>query len=112
MRPALWLLAFFWTSVSWLSYTRFATAEWRRFLRSAVVVAGVVLALFLLRGGDLLVAGPKWDPTQAKPLATLNQMVAGVLVLVCIFSGLVCAQELRRFVRRSGRDHRTADSAS
>jgi hypothetical protein len=111
MRPALWLLAFFWISVSWLSY-RFATAEWRRFLRTAVVVAGVVIALFVLRGGDALVAGPNWNPTQAKSLATLNQMVAGVLVLACIFSGLACAQELRRFVRRSGRDRQTADSAS
>jgi hypothetical protein len=103
MRPALWLLAFFWISLSRLGYTRFATAEWRRFLRTGVVVAGLVLALFLLRGGDLLVAGPKWDPTQAKPLATLNQMVGGVLVLACILSGLLCLHEFRRFARRLGR---------
>ncbi len=107
MRPALWLLAFFWTSVSWLGY-RFADAEWRRFLRTAVVVAGLLLALVLLRGGDLVVAGPNWIPTQARSLATLNQMVAGTLVLACIFSGLTLAQELRRFVRRMGRDRQTA----
>jgi hypothetical protein len=111
MRPALWLWAFFWTSVSWLSY-RFATAEWRRTLRTTSVVAGLVLALFLLRGGDLLVAGPNWNPTQAKSLATLNQMVAGILVLASILSVLVCVHELRRFARRLGRNRQTADSAS
>ena len=67
-----------------------------------VIVAGLVLAIFLLRTGDLLVAGPNWNPTQAKSLATLNQMVAGVLVLACIFSGLVCVHELRRFVASLG----------
>ena len=67
-----------------------------------VSVAGLVLAIFLLRGGDLLVAGPNWDPTQAKSLATLNQMVAGVLVLACIFAGLVCVHELRRFSAAPG----------
>jgi len=116
MRPALWLLAFSWISVSWLSCTRFATAEWRRFVRTAVVVAGLVLGLFLLRGGDLLVAGPRWDPTQAKPLATLNQMAGGVLVLACIVAGLLCVHELRGFIRKNGRplgrDRQTADSAS
>jgi hypothetical protein len=112
MRPALWLLAVFWISVSRLGYTRFATAEWRRFLLTAVVASGLVLALFLLRGGDLLVAGPNWNPTQAKSLATLNQMAAGVLVLACVFSGLVCLHELRRSVRRLGRNRQTADSAS
>jgi hypothetical protein len=112
MRPALWLLAFFWIFVSRLSHTRFATAEWRRFLLTVVVAAGLVLALFLLRGGDLLVAGPNWAPTQAKSLATLNQMAAGGLVLACVFSGLLCLHELRRSVRRLGRDRQTADSAS
>jgi hypothetical protein len=111
MRPALWLFAFFWTSVSWLSY-RFATAEWRRTLRTASVVAGLVLALFLLRGGDLLVAGPNWEPTQARSLATLNQMAAGVLVLACIFSGLLCLHEMRRYARRLGKHRHTADSTS
>jgi hypothetical protein len=111
MRPVLWLLAFLWISVGWLGHTRFA-ARWRWFLRTAVVVAGFALGLVLLRGGDLLVAGPHWNPTQAKSLATLNQMVAGVLVLAAISSGLVCVQELRRFVRRSGKDRQTADSAS
>jgi len=116
MRPALWLLAFSWISVSLLGCTRFVTAEWRRFLRTAVVAAGLVVALVLLRGGDLLVAGPRWDPTQAKPLATLNQMVGGVSVLACIVAGLLCLHELRRFIRKSGRpldrDGHTANSAS
>jgi hypothetical protein len=108
MRPALWVLAFFWISLSRLGYTRFAAAEWRRSLGTVAVVAGLVVALVLLRGGDLLIAGPRWDPTQAKSLATLNQMVAGVVVLACIFAGLVCLKELRRFARRLGRDRQTA----
>jgi hypothetical protein len=112
MRPALLLLAFLWISVSWLSHTRFAAAEWRRLLRTAVVVVGLVLALFLLRGGDLLVAGRNWNPTQARSLATMNQMVAGVLVLVAIVAGLVFVHELRRVVRRLGKDRQTADSTS
>jgi hypothetical protein len=103
MRLPLWLLAFFGISQSWLGYTRFAAAEWRPFLRIAISVAGIALAIFLLREGSLLVAGPKWDPTQAKPLASLNQMVAGVLVLACIFAGLRCVHELRRFIRKIGR---------
>jgi hypothetical protein len=111
MRPALWLFALSWVSVSCLRYTRFVTAEGRRALRTAVIVAGAALALYMLRGGDLLVAGPKWDPTQAKPLATLNQMVAGIVVLACMFSGLLCVHEVRRFVRRLGSDRQMADSA-
>jgi hypothetical protein len=103
MRLPIWLLAAFGISQSWLNYTRFAAAEWRRFVLTAAVAAGLVLALFLLRGGDLLVAGPNWDPTQARSLATLNQMAAGVLVLACIFAGLLCLHELRRSARqRSG----------
>jgi len=112
MRLPVWLLIFFWISQSWLQYTRFAAAEWRRFLCVAINVAGLALAIYLLRGGDVLVAGPNWDTTQAKPLATLNQMVAGVMVLACIFSGLLCVHELRRFIRRAGGDHQTADSTS
>jgi hypothetical protein len=108
MRLPMWLLAVFGVSLSWLGYTRFATAEWRRFLLTAVVAAGLALALFLLRGGDLLVAGPNWGPTQAKSLATLNQMISGVLVLACVFAGLLCLHELRRSVRRLGRDRQTA----
>ena len=112
MRLPLWLLAFFGISQSWLHYTRFATAEWRRLLFTAVNVAGLVLAIFLLRSGDLLVPGPNWDSSQSKALATLNQMVAGIVVLACIFSGLRCVSELRRLARRLGRDRQTADSAS
>jgi hypothetical protein len=108
MRPALWLLAFFWISVSRLGYGRFATAEWRRFLRVGVSVAGSALAIFLLQAGNLLVAGPNWEPTQAKSLATLNQMLAGVLVLGCICSGLMCLHELRGAVRRLTRHRQTA----
>jgi hypothetical protein len=116
MRLPMWLLALFGISQMWLNHTRFATAEWRRFLRFAVVIAGWALVFVLLRGGDLLVPGPRWDPTQAKPLATLNQMLGGVLVLACIFAGLACVHELRRFIRknggrREGRDRQTADSA-
>jgi hypothetical protein len=102
MRFPLWLLALFGISQSWLTYTRFATARWRQFLRAGVIVAGVVLAIFLLRTGDLLVAGPNWDPTQGKSLATLNQMFAGVLVLACIIFGLGCLRELFRVVRHLG----------
>jgi hypothetical protein len=61
-----------------------------------------------MREGNLLVAGPKWNPAQAKPLATLNQMAAGVLVLACIFAGLRCVHELRRFIQKSGRRKMTA----
>ena len=63
----------------------------------------MALAIFLLREGNLLVAGTKWDPPQAKPLATLNQMVAGTLVLACIFAGLQCVNEVRRFIRNTAR---------
>jgi hypothetical protein len=116
MRLPMWLLAFFGISQSWLSYTRFAASGWRPFLRVAVNVAGVALVIYVLRAGDLLVAGPKWVPAQARPLATLNQMVEGVLVLACIFAGLLCVHELRRLLRRGGlrlgRDRQTADTAS
>jgi len=110
MRLPMWLLALFGISQSWLSYTRFSAAEWRPFLRIALTIAGLALAIFLLREGNLLVAGPKWDPAQAKPLATLNQMVAGVLVLTCIFAGLGCVHELRRFIRKTGRRKVTAEA--
>lgn len=114
MRLPMWLLAFFGISQSWLNYTRFAVADWRSLLRVAVNVAGIALAIHLLRAGDLLVAGPQWDPSQAKSLATLNQMIGGVLVLACIFAGLRCVHELRRFLRKSGPGlgRQTADSAS
>ena len=112
MRLPLWLLALFGISQTWLGYTRFAVAEWRPFLRIAISVAGIALGIFLLREGDLLVAGPNWDSTQAKSLATLNQMAGGVLVLACIFLGLLCVHELRRYMRKTARrssgNHQTA----
>ena len=103
MRLPMWLLAFFGISQLWLNFTRFAAAEWRPFLRIAISVAGMALAIFLLHEGNLLVAGPKWVPAESKSLATLNQMVGGVLVLACIFAGLLCVHELRRFMRKPGR---------
>ena len=116
MRLPMWLLVLGGISQSWLNYTRFAASEWRAFLRVAVNVAGIVLVISVLRAGDLLVAGPNWVPAESKSLATLNQMVGGVLVLACIFAGLLCVHELRRFIRKSGRrlgrDRQTADSAS
>jgi len=120
MRLPTWLLVLGGISQSWLNYTRFAASGWRAFLRVAVSVAGIALAIFVLRAGNLLVAGPKWVPAESKPLATLNQMAGGVLVLACIFAGLLCVHELRRFMRKSGRgvgdnsrgrDRQTADSA-
>jgi hypothetical protein len=112
MRLPIWLLVLAGISQEWLNYTRFASSEWRAFLRIAVYVAGIILAIFMLRAGDLLVAGPRWDPTQARPLATLNQMVGGVLVLVCIFAGLLCVHELRRFLRKTGRSHNQMDDSA
>jgi hypothetical protein len=100
MRFALWLLAFFGISQSWLGYTRFAAGKWRRVIRLGVVTAGVVLSIFLLRTGDLLVAGPKWVPTETKSLATLNQMLAGVLTLACIVAGLTFLRMFIRIIRR------------
>jgi len=110
MRLPLWLLAFLWMSQSWLSHTRFAAAAWRRYLCDALIVAGIAFAIFLLRTGDLLVAGPRWNPSQSKSLATLNQMLSGTVLLVCIVSGLFCVHELRRFARR--RDLPAAHSTS
>jgi hypothetical protein len=112
MRFPLWLLAFFGISQSWLSYTRFAASKWRQVLCIGMVAAGVGLAIFLLLTGDLLVAGPKWDPTQAKSLATLNQMIAGVLVLACIVAGLAFLRKFIRIIRRWSGPTRTAHLAS
>ena len=109
VRFPIWLLALCGFAQSWLSYTRFATAEWRAWLRFAVYAAGIVLAVYVLRAGDLLTAGPKWDPTQARPLATLNQMAGGVLVMTCIFAVLLCVHELRRYIRKSGRRSARSD---
>jgi hypothetical protein len=112
MRFPLWLLAFLLISQSWLGYTRFAASSWLQVLRSGVVAAGAALAIFLLWTGDLLIAGPEWNPSQARPLATLNQMLSGVLTLVSILAGLALLREVVRIVRRwsshSGTAHLTS----
>jgi hypothetical protein len=112
LRFPLWLLTFVGLFQSWLGYTRFAGRKWRHVLRIIVVSAGVALAAFLLTTGDLLIAGPKWNPTQARSLATLNQMIAGVLMLACIFAGLAFVRAFIRIVRRSSSHSRTAHLAS
>src|SRR5688572_7978189 len=112
MRFPLWLFAFFAISQSWVGYTRFAAGKWRRVLHLGLVVAGVALAVFLLLSGDLLVPGPNWEPTQAKSLATLNQMIAGVLLLACIVVGLAAVGKIIRMVRRGSGHTRTANFAS
>ena len=110
MRLPIWLLALAGISQEWLKFRLIRVAA---FLRVALYVSGIILAIFMLRAGDLLIAGPRWDPIQARPLATLNQMVGGVLVLVCIFAGLLRVHELRRFLRKTGRpQNQMADSAS
>lgn len=109
MRLPMWLVVSFGISQSWLGYTRFAAAEWPvRLLRIAISVAGLAVAIFVLQAGDLLVAGPNWDPTQAKSLATMNQMVAGVLVLGCVSFVLLCVHEFRQSMRRLSKDRQTA----
>jgi len=111
MRFLVWLLAFLGITQSWLGYTRFAAAKWRRALSLGVVAAAVALTIFLLRTGDLLVAGPKWDPTQAKSLATLNQMLAGILALACILVGLAFLGKFIHIIRRWSDHTHTADLA-
>jgi hypothetical protein len=105
MRFPLWLLIFFGISQSWVGYTRFAASRWRQVLRIGMVAAGTVMAILLLRTGDLLVAGPHWNTAQAKSLATLNQMVAGVLALACIIAGLAFLRKFVQIVRH--RNNRT-----
>ena len=112
MRLPLWLLAFIGISHTWLVDTQFASGRWRQFLRIGVVVAGVALAVFLLRTGDLLIAGPKWNPTQAKSLATLNQMLAGVMALACILAALAFLQKFIRIMRRGSSQPPAADLGS
>jgi hypothetical protein len=112
MRFALWLLAFLLVCQSWLRHTRFAAASWRRVLGTGIVAAGIVLGVFLLTTGDLLVAGPKWTPTQAHSLATMNQMLAGVLAVACILAGLAFLPTFIRIIRRSSDRPRTANSTS
>ena len=111
LRPLFWLLISFGISQSWLTHTRFAAAPWRPFLRLALNLAGIAVAIFLLRQGDLLVAGPCWDPTQAKPLASLNLLVAAAIALASAFSALRCLHDLRGYPGRSNHrlDHQTAN---
>lgn len=112
VRFPLWLLVAAGFIQSWLNYTRFASAEWRALLRVALYVTGIVLAIYMLHAGKLLTAGPNWDPTQAGPLATLNQILGGVLTLACILAGLLCVHKLRRWIRTGWRrfngDHQPA----
>jgi hypothetical protein len=103
MRLPLLLLALLWISQIWLNYTRFAEVEWRSFLRIAVNIAGLVFALVLLFQGDLLEAGPNVNSAQGASLAALNRFFAVLLAVSCISSGVQCARELRRFIRKSGR---------
>jgi hypothetical protein len=112
MRFPLWLMAFFVISQSWLGYTRFAARPWLQVLRMGVVAAGVALAIFLLGAGDLLIPGPRWDSSQATPLATLNQMLRGVLTLGSILAGLAVLREVVRLVRRGSSHNGTAHVTS
>ncbi len=99
MRLPILALAACWTAISWFAHSHFVSAHWRRNAYSALIAAGLVLAIYLLRSGDLLVPGPEWTSGQAKSLATLNRMAAGTLVLACVVAGLVCLQEVRRLIR-------------
>jgi hypothetical protein len=67
---------------------------------------------FLLRTGDLLVAGPSWQPAMGERLITLNRMLSGTLVLICIVVALLCVYDLRRFWRRFSGHDQTAAMAS
>jgi hypothetical protein len=102
MRLPFLLLALLWLSQVWLDSTRFAEAEWRPSLRTAVKIAGFVFVLVLLLQGDLLVAGPNMEPAQVSSLATLNRFFAGVLAIACISSGLQCVRDLGRILRKPG----------
>lgn len=105
IRLPLWLMALFVISQSWLNYTRFASAGWRPFLRTAMYVTCIVLAVILFRAGDLLVPGMTWDPSRhARSLATLNRMISGSSVLACVLLSLSCAHELSRSMRRLDRE--------
>jgi hypothetical protein len=110
MRLPIWLLALFVFAQSWLNRAHLAAAL-RPFLRMAFSIAAIALAVWLLRADTLLVPGPNWTPTQAKPLATLNQMLGGVLVLFGVVAGLVFLKELRSSLRKTGR-HQPLSSAS
>jgi|SRR5579862_2620628 len=110
MRLPLFLLVLVGIPQLWLDHTRFAAAEWRRILRIGLSLTAIVIAIFLLRHGDFLVAGPNWNPAQGQTLTTLNHMIAGSLVLACAFSGLLCVHELRHWVRNS--NARNSNAAS
>ena len=61
---------------------------------------------------DFKIAGPKWSPTQAKSLASLNQMIAGVLALACFIAALGFVRKFIRLMRRGSSHPRTANLAS
>jgi hypothetical protein len=111
MRLPLLLLGIGWISQSWLTYSRFAAAEWRPFLRIALNLGGLAWAIFLLRSGDLLVQGPKWDAAQGHSLDSLNRMFTGFLLISCVSSMLQLLFALRRYLRLS-RPSQPASSVS
>jgi hypothetical protein len=103
IRVPLLLVAAFAVSQSWLKYTRFASALWRRFLRLAVYLAGLALAVYLVRAGDVLVPSGNWGtPGYSASLTTLNRMISGTSVLATLLLLLGCVYELRRSMRRLG----------
>lgn len=105
IRVPLLLVIAFAVSQSWLKYTRFASASWRRFLRVAVYLAGLALAVYLVRAGDVLVPSANWDAARyAASLATLNRMISGTSVLACVVLSLCCVHELRRSMKRLASD--------
>jgi hypothetical protein len=53
MRLSIWLLALAGISRRWPNYTRFASCDWRAFLRVGVYVPGIILAILVVRAGDL-----------------------------------------------------------
>src|SRR5262249_9252452 len=92
---------------SWLGYTRFASAGWRRFLRIATYLAGLAVAVSITRVGFFLVPGANWDAARnVHSLETLNRMISGTAVLASVLLFLACLGELRSLMRRTGGNHR------
>ncbi len=106
MRLPLWLIAVFAVVQPWLNYTRFASAEWRRFVRVALYIAGLAVAISVYRAGHFLVAGTHWNASRnAASLATLNRMISGTAVLACVLLSIICIHELRGSMRLLGGRH-------